>query len=102
MGWERRQRGGLYYVRKVRVGDKVQSLYVGSGELAALSSQLDEYDWDERQSEQKQRRQELDALAASDAAMAAFCADVEATLREALEAAGFYRHNRGEWRKRRG
>ena len=39
MGWE--QRGNnLYYYRKVRVGSRVKSTYVGRGEIAHLISQF--------------------------------------------------------------
>lgn len=47
-------------------------------------------------------REQQDALQAIDTAVRAFCSDVEIVLRAALTAAGYHRHARGEWRKKRG
>jgi hypothetical protein len=43
MGWERRGKGGkkLVYIRKKRVGRRVMSIYVGSGEVGERAERED-------------------------------------------------------------
>src|SRR5579884_1065856 len=102
MGWERRQRGGLYYVQRERRGDKVVSRYLGAGEVAALIAQMETGRRAEQDAEREQERQARAEIARQDQENAAYFAQVEALFRQAMEAAGYYRHNRGEWRKRGG
>ena len=101
MGLERRG-GGSYYYRKVRRDGRVVSEYLGGGLPACLEA------WGaaiEREKNLARRvaweasRARLDEGEAE--AIAMFDA-VEAVAREALEAAGYRRRKRGEWRKRRG
>ncbi|MBV9851642.1 MAG: hypothetical protein JO250_18390 [Armatimonadetes bacterium] len=101
MGWETRARGGRYYTRSVRIGGRVCRQYIGKGELAEAMAGLDALDRARREDardEARERRRQADA---AEAAVADFCREVEAALRAALEAAGYHRHKRGEWRKRR-
>jgi hypothetical protein len=98
MGWER----GRYYTRSKKVGGRVMREYVGAGPLAELAAQLDELAREQRRLDALALRQEKDELAALDAELKAFCEAADELARAALLAAGFRRHNRGEWRKRRG
>ena len=101
MGWETRN-GRQYYYQKVREGDKVISRYIGSGETAHLIADFERLTTNSLQAmavlqkteaeEQKQQEIELDA----------HCSAVEAMFRQAMTAAGYHQHNRGEWRKQRG
>ena len=101
MGLERRG-GGSYYYRKVRRDGRVVSEYLGGGLPACLEewgvaagrerSRARREAWEARRARLDER--EAEAVALFDA--------VEAVAREALEAAGYRRHKRGEWRKRRG
>ena len=102
MGWETRERGGRYYVQKRRVGGKVVSEYRGSGPLAELVAALDNAERAEKREARQQARQAWEAVCEEDTAIALFCADVEATFRQEMQAAGYHRPKRGEWRKRRG
>jgi hypothetical protein len=99
MGWEKRKRGRRPGGRRVRE-------YIGSGALAELLAQLDARAQEERAIEAELAAEEqaerdayyarlfgpLDALEAASGVL----------VREALTAAGYVRHNRGEWRRPRG
>src|SRR5579884_89254 len=101
MGWERRKRGGLYYVQKEQVGGKVVSRYLGAGEVATLAAQLEEGRRQEQEAEREQEKQKRAEIDKRDQENAAYFAQVETIFRQAMEAAGYYRHNRGAWRKKR-
>lgn len=100
MGLERR-RNRLYYYSKERVGGRVLSRYVGSGlsgfAFAALASETAEEQRLEREGVRK-REAEFRRL---NLEINAFCAEVDRVLAETLEREGYFRHNRGEWRKKR-
>lgn len=93
-----KMRGGrTYWYRSVRIGGRVRSEYQGAG-LAGAIFQADAG----REAEQREAdRAELAAIAAEDRPFAAFCAAVDEAVRLALEAAGFHRHRRSPWRRRR-
>lgn len=101
MAWETRARGGLYYTRSRREGGRVIREYVGavSGALVADRDAS-------RRAEAHAARQAKQQARTEDAALLgqtrAFCEGVEAVLRDTLSAAGYHRHERGAWRKRRG
>ena len=94
--------GKAYNYRSVRKGGRVTSEYRGSGEAARLIGAWDSLDAIERDEERQRERDErkwfddlerdLDELAERGRRLA----------HEALTAAGFHQHNRGEWRRRRG
>ena len=99
--WERRERGGLYYTRSRREGGRVVREYIGGGVLGEIAALEDEYERRRRQEEAalwKEERQRLDDLTAP---VEELCEAAEVLAHAALVAAGFRRHNRGEWRKRR-
>jgi hypothetical protein len=101
MGWERRERGGLYYRRSVRRGGRVVKEYIGTGLVGELAAAYDERDRDRREMERcalARAREEL----AEPAEVTAFCEQVEALTRVTLLLAGYRQHDRGEWRRRRG
>ena len=101
MGWERRERGGLYYTRTRKEGGRVVREYVGGGILGELAARMDVEERRRREEEEANRgeeRQRLDALAAP---VEELCEAAEVIFRAALIASGYHRHNRGEWRKRR-
>ena len=99
--WERRERGGPYYTRSRREGGRVVREYIGGGVLGEIAALEDEYERRRRQEEAalwKEERQRLDDLTAP---VEELCEAAEVLAHAALVAAGFRRHNRGEWRKRR-
>ena len=100
MGWERRRRGGLYYTRSKKVRGRVVREYVGgglSGRLAALS---DAERRAQLQAQAEAWRAERAYLESPDAALHMLCDTSDAMARGSLILAGYYRHHRGEWRKR--
>jgi hypothetical protein len=103
MGWETRG-GHIYYYRKERQGRRVISTYCGRGEIATLFAALDELDRERRQQEAMERqfaRAEFAEIAATPPELTMLLAEARAAIADALEAAGYHQHKRGEWRKRR-
>jgi len=99
--WERRERGGLYYTRSRKEGGRVVREYIGGGVLGKIAALQDEYEQRTREEDAalaKEERQRLEELVAP---VDELCEAAEVLARAALVAAGYRRHNRGEWRKRR-
>jgi hypothetical protein len=93
--------GRPYLYRSVRRNGRVTSEYLAGGEDAFLIHAL-ESDGRERQSfdrqESRSQRKEIDDLERGLDELAEQARDLA---RDALSAAGFHQHHRGEWRKRR-
>lgn len=99
MGFERR---GLnrYYYRKKREGHRVISQYIGTGEFAEWTSQLDEL---ERQAADQERAAVLQERAEAillDKEVNNALESIENTVESALVMAGYHKV-KGEWRKQR-
>ena len=101
MAWETRKRGGPYYTRSRREGGRVVRDYLGRGETAHLIARMDELDRQQQEDERETERRLRQEIEAREREVGAQFAEVEAVLRQVLEAAGYHRHNRGAWRKRR-
>ena len=101
MGWERRQGGNWYYTRSRRVEGRVVREYVGRGEVAEASAQLDAAEREERRLKEEAFRAECARLEAMDQVTEEFSVLVDNLARVALVAAGYRKHNRGEWRRKR-
>lgn len=90
-----------YGYETFREGGRVCRRYIGRGawvEAAVYLNRLDrERDDDDRQRE----RAPLESMRASEAALNAFCGALDALVSDAMHAGGYYRHKRGNWRKRR-
>jgi hypothetical protein len=98
MGWDK---GGRYYTRSRRVNGRVVREHVGGGFLGFFAAQLDAAEREKRLSERTAARAEREELAALDAPLHDLDEVADLFVREALLAAGYRQHNRGEWRKRR-
>lgn len=99
MAWEKRGKRSYFY-RKERVNGKVKSIYIGSGELAAL---LDYHDKDRRESKkfekENQARERIKAEILDDEINA--LSEINQCLVDALFLInGFHQHKR-QWRKKR-
>jgi len=99
--WERRERGGSYYTRTRKVGGKVEREYIGGGILGELAAQMDALERQQRDEEAALWREEREQLAVLMAPVDELCEAAEVLARAALMSAGYRRHKRGEWRKRR-
>ena len=101
MGWEPRERGGLYYTRSRREGCRVVREYVGSGEIAELLAHADETRRRVRDLERARGRAEVERLEGLAAPARELDEAAEVLVRAHLLAAGWHGH-KGEWRMRRG
>jgi hypothetical protein len=99
--WERRERGGLYYTRSRKENGRVIREYVGGGVLGELAARMDAEDRRRRQEEAAAWREEQERLEEFAGLVDELCEDIETIVRCALLAAGFRRHKRGEWRRKR-
>jgi hypothetical protein len=100
MGWEKRKRGGLYYTRSKKVGGRVVREYVGGGTLGQIAALQDAQERRLREDEAALWKEERERLEALLAPVEQLYEATEILYRAALLAAGFRRHQRGEWRKR--
>jgi hypothetical protein len=108
MGWETRNGRGHYYIRTTRQGGRIVREYFGTGELGEIAATFDEFARAERVLRAKHAAQvaassmKVDQLIKLDKLVAAYVKTVEVAAHQALSAAGYRRHERGEWRKTRG
>lgn len=101
MGWETRERGGGYYVQKQRRGKKVVSQYIGTGDHAALFARSDAILRQEERELRQLRAERSERLRAEDRVVDDYCRMVENIFRQAMQASGYHRPKRGQWRKQR-
>lgn len=101
MAWETRQRGGRYYTRSRRVGGRVVREYLGAGPFAEALARGDA----EARARRHERRAAERAAHEEDAALVALVDQLsmgtDALMAATLVLAGYHRHHRGEWRRRR-
>jgi predicted dinucleotide-utilizing enzyme len=75
--------------------------YIGGGVLGEIAALQDEYERRQREEEAAFCKEERERLEDLMAPIDELCEAAEVLARAALVAAGYRRHNRGEWRKRR-
>src|SRR5205085_1331514 len=88
---------GRYYARTVKRAGRVITEYIGGGAAGESAAAEDA----QRQADRAAERDRRTLVAAWSMALDEFCAAVEQVARSALHAAGYHRHDRGRWRKRR-
>jgi hypothetical protein len=93
--------GRPYLHRSVRRAGRVTSEYVASGIDAFLIAALEEHERAERRSELEEIRAERREADDLERALDDLAERARALARDALTAAGYHQHRRGEWRKRR-
>lgn len=100
--WEKRERGGLYYTRSRKEGDRVVREYVGRGPAGELAARIDAEKRQQYEEERAARKEERERLETIMEPVEELCAAAEVIAHAALLVSGYHQHNRGEWRKRRG
>jgi hypothetical protein len=100
MGWEKRGARSVYY-RKRRAGGRVLSTHCGSGDFATLLAKLDAAERADRHADRLKIEAHNSTLDAHNRAVTDLCGRIEGVVRAVLDALGYHRHDRGEWRKRR-
>ena len=101
MSWERRKRGGQYYYRAKKIGGRVVKQYLGAGPVAELMATHDAQERTDRLAAAQVRRGERELLTNLDEVIQVPLDAIESLLRTHLVLAGYHRHARGEWRRRR-
>ena len=102
MAWETRQRGGRYYTRSKKVDGRVIREYVGTGLVGELAAAADARARAQRQAQKAAWRTECERIELASAPLEEFCDVVETLAQVSLLLAGYHRHHRGEWRRKRG
>jgi len=101
MAWE--QRGSrTYYYRSVRSGTRVTKEYAGGGLMGSLGADFDAEQREQRAHERARREKEQAQWAALEQPARELDDLAESLASAALLSAGYRRHDRGEWRRRRG
>lgn len=99
MGWEKR-RGKKYYYRKIRIGDRVVSQYIGAGPVAEAAAAHDESKRQAREEERELYRRERQRQRAIDEEVDRICLLIRHLVEAGLLLSGYHAH-KGEWRLRR-
>lgn len=94
MGWER----GRYYTRSIWRNGRVFRRYIGKGVWGQLAALQDADRRERRHQEQIALREALALWQRAESPLRTFCRLTDILLRTALEEAGYYQHDRGEWR----
>ena len=100
MAWERRGNRDYYY-RSVRVGGRVVKEYAGGGLMGLLGAESDEEQREQRAVERERERAERERWVALEGAADELALLTDALAGVALVLAGYRKHARGEWRRRR-
>ena len=101
MAWETRNGSGRYYTRSHRVNGRIAREYVGTGLIGELAASEDAVRRAKRERQCQAWNAERNRLEALESTVDRFSAGVSALTTAVLVNAGFHRHHRGEWRKRR-
>jgi hypothetical protein len=101
MAWERRKRGGLYYTRSKKSQGRVVREYVGTGEVAQAIAAMDSIAQLERKRNTEALQVERERFDELDRVLGELCEVADLVVASAMAVAGYHRHNRGEWRRKR-
>jgi hypothetical protein len=102
MSWEQRKGHGRYYTSAHRENRRIVREYYGTGELGQLAADVDSLAVQTRLLELEFRAAEVDWIAAIEGPVVDFSRAVDLAVTCELLVAGYHRHDRGPWRRRRG
>jgi hypothetical protein len=94
--------GRPYLYESIRRGGRVTSRYLAGGEDAFLIHALQSDDRDRQSFDRQEARNERKQLDDLERALDELADQARVLARDALSAAGYHQHHRGEWRKLRG
>ncbi len=97
MAWEKRGNQEYFY-RHHKIGGRPRRIYFGRGERAEQAAAEDK----QRRAEAEAQRAERALLEDLDDTTGLMATGIETLARAALTLSGFFRHQRGEWRRRHG
>ena len=100
MGWDRKNGRG-YYSRSRKVNGRVVRTYVGAGAAGELAAAADALRRADRRAAMEARRAEQASWRAALAPLMELSRVADLMARAALLAAGYHRHSRSSWRKKR-
>jgi hypothetical protein len=101
MAWEKRNKGRRYFYRSERVGERVRKVYFGAGAAASVAADRVAEERAERAEGAAALRIERDRVRPVERAVEALAAGTNLVLAAAMMSAGFYKHDRGAWRRKR-
>jgi hypothetical protein len=101
MAWELRG-NRTYYYRSVRSGTRVTKEYAGGGLMGALAEEFEEEQREQRAHERATCKKERAKWAALEESARELDDLAELLTAAMLTTTGYHRHDRGEWRRRRG
>ena len=101
MAWETRNGGGRYYTRSRRVNGRMIREYIGCGSVAELVAQQDELARAQKARERKALNDKKEELERIEELLSRSWKGAWDLARMDLINAGYYRHHRGKWRRRR-
>jgi hypothetical protein len=93
--------GRPYLYRSIRRNGRVTSQYLAGGEDAFLIDALERIEREKRDFDLWDKRSERKKLDDLERALDDLAEQAGDLARDALSAAGYHQHHRGEWRKRR-
>src|ERR1044072_589217 len=100
MAWERRQRGGSYYYKSVRIDGQPRKIYVGAGPEAESCAQLAAQKRQQEQENRERLQAEQQHVAPAELALEELRELATLLTRAVLLLGGCHEH-RGQWRRRR-
>ena len=100
MGWEQR-RSRSYYYRSVRSEGRVTKEYLGSGPAADMAATIDARQREQRTARRRRAAEERARWADLERPTSELDDLADRLAAAALLLAGYHRHDRGEWRRRR-
>ena len=100
MSWQQRGEKRYYYRNVWQDGRSVRT-YLGTGDAAELAAAADALRRVQREIDARKWQQERDRRAAAEALVNELCKQTDVLVSAILAAAGYHRHDRGLWRRKR-